>query len=899
MSKLLNLLVPLQAYPIPHCKKFVVEFPSIGAQNDEPLKAASDAGAANSARSALFELKHWESVMKKSELAPFVAAIVAIVSSGLANAKNARGTPSAKEMERLGAVYTDPGEIPQLEVEIDGKKLALPLEHTDVDARITGYVGRVRVTQTYRNPYDHPLEAIYVFPLPENSAVDDMKMKIGDRTIRAEIKEREAARRTYEAAKEKGHTAALLEQERPNVFTQSVANIAPKAKIDVEVSYLQDLTYDAGQYEFVFPMVVGPRFNPGSPTGTRSGSGWAKDTDQVPDASRISPPVLGSGERSGHDISLRVRVNAGLPVSHWDAPTHATVERPTLDGTLDLAIADTDRLPNRDFVLRYRVDSETPQATFLTHEDSRGGYFSLIVHPPKLDVEELVGRREMIFVVDVSGSMHGVPLSMCKDAMRNALRQLRPVDTFNVITFSGRTGQAFSAPRPANNTNTKEAAAFIDGLKAGGGTQMLQGVQAALSPEVGEGRHRYVFFMTDGYIGNEKAIFDGTQNLVEALDRRGQKARVFGFGVGSSVNRHLLDGIGKAGQGTTVYATTREDPTLAVNTFFRFVDHPVLSGLEIDWGDMAVSQVFPTRLPDLFASRPLVIHGRFEGKARGSVTIRAKGNGQREVIEAELDQSSKNQGGGSLATLWARSKIEDLERALWSGTNQQAIASITKLGIDYRIVTAYTSFVAVDESTRVDGRSKTIVQPVETPEGVNRLMAGAAGASLLGARSAQKGGYRSFGRGGIAMQGVGSGGGSGSAHGGFGAAFKSSRGEAEAPAKPVKRSVSEERKNDDKTPADRDASAPRIEVRSPRAQAAIHRELSRLIERLLSNHAVSGKLRLRFFLSTTGQVLQPKVSDARGIDQKFIDALLIELRQVKLPAGRGGTAAKVDVRFNL
>ncbi|MEM6734012.1 MAG: VIT domain-containing protein, partial [Myxococcota bacterium] len=289
---------------------------------------------------------------------------------------------SADERQAIGAVYTDPGEIPQLQVQRDGKTLDLPLEHTHVKSEITGFVARVEVTQTYSNPFDHPIEAIYVFPLPENSAVDDMRMEIGKRVVVAEIKKRQDAKATYEQAKRDGHTAALLEQERPNVFTQSVANIVPGEKINVVISYLQTLTYDDGQYEYVFPMVVGPRFMPGTPTG-KQGRGWSPDTNRVPDASRISPPILGGGLRSGHDISLELVAQAGIPIRGWDVPTHRVEETPTYDGSLKLKLSDADSIPNRDFVLRYAVDGKLPQATLLTHANGkRGGFFSLVIQPP-------------------------------------------------------------------------------------------------------------------------------------------------------------------------------------------------------------------------------------------------------------------------------------------------------------------------------------------------------------------------------------------------------------------------------------------------------------------------------------------------------------------------------------
>lgn len=612
----------------------------------------------------------------------------------------------AAPLQIASPVYTDPGEVPQLRVASD--KTPLPLEHTDVVASITGFVARVEVKQVYANPSKNPLEAIYVFPLPENSAVDDMRIRIGDREIRAEIKKRDEARQTYETAKEQGHTAALLEQERPNIFTQSVANIAPGSRIEVTISYVQTLTYDAGTYEMVFPMVVGPRYN-----------------GHTPDIAKITPLYFGEGERNGHDIAVDVTIHPGFPIVSYDVPTHETVSEKLADGGLHLKLAAHDKLPNRDFVLHYEVAGKLPQLAILTHGNGDSGEFAMILQPAKMDIDKLVGKREIIFVVDVSGSMHGVPLAMCKDAMREALRKLRPVDTFNVLVFASRTGQAFKEPIPANDANVLEGLKYIDGLTAGGGTEMADAVDAALRPSVEPDRHRYVFFLTDGYVGNEQQILDKAQVLVAKQKQTNARARVFGFGVGSSVNRMLIDGLGKAGDGASVYATTREDPVGAVNTFFRLIDAPVIENIQIDWGNAKVSEVYPSRIPDLFASRPTIIHGRFTGKADTTITVRGESQGRpmELVAKASLSPAAANDN-QALGSLWARSKVESLERDLWSGQDPKVIDQITQVGLSHRLVTAYTSFVAVDKSTKVDGKLQTVVQPVHAPEGVDMAMAG-------------------------------------------------------------------------------------------------------------------------------------------------------------------------------
>lgn len=634
---------------------------------------------------------------------------------------------AAPEGEAFTA-YTSPGELPHLEL-VDGAE-HLPLKHTDVKAWVRGFVAEVEVTQTYRNTHEEPIEAVYIFPLPENSAVNHMQMVIGKREIVAEIKKREEARQIYEDAKSRGNTAALLEQERPNIFTQSVANIAPGEDIDVVVRYVQDLTYDMGQYEFVFPMVVGPRFHQGAPLDQpQTGFGTHADTTLVPDASRISPPVAGPGTRTGHDISLSVDVDAGLPILAHSTPTHDVAVTKKAKHKLSATLSSRDDLPNRDFVLRYAVAGKKTSSVMMTHKGKGKGHFSLIVQPPELDVDKLVGKRELIFVVDVSGSMTGVPLAMCQTAMRESLRRLRPVDTFNVISFSGATSTAFDRARPANDHNIREGMAFIDRMRAGGGTYMADAVARALSSEVGEGRNRYVFFLTDGHVSIENRIFDLASDLVERLEDKGQRASVFGFGVGSSPNRHLIEGLSDAGGGISIFASNREDPVRGVNSFFHRIDHAVIRDLEIDWGQGKVSAVHPGELPDLFASRPLIVHGRY-GKLPDKVVVKGKAGRKKVEIPVTVRKPAKGQPSRALPVLWARSEIQDLRRKLWDGRDKGAIERITSLALDYSIVTAYTSFVAVDSSRVVgDGDPNTVLQPVETSEDTDPV---ASGATLYG-----------------------------------------------------------------------------------------------------------------------------------------------------------------------
>jgi Ca-activated chloride channel family protein len=473
-------------------------------------------------------------------------------------------------------------------------------------------------------------------------------------------------------------------------------------------------------------MVVGPRFMPGRPVEGPNGTGWHPDTTRVPDASRISPPYVGKGTRNGHDISIEVTAEAGFPITDYRAVTHAVAAKTLPDGSLRLALAEQDSIPNRDFILRYRAGADEPRAILQTSaKNGEEGYFSLAVYPPMLDVESLVGRREIIFVVDVSGSMAGLPLSLCRDAMRSALARLRPVDTFNIVTFAGESMRAFEAPRPANRQNVAEALRIVDGLRAGGGTQMVNAIDAALGTNVEKGRSRYVFFMTDGYVGNDDEIVGRSKDFVRALEERGQRARVFGFGVGSSVNRHLIDGLSRAGNGIAVYASSREHPDRAVNRFYYYIDRAVLSNLRVNWANFHVEELEPPEMPDLFASHAIILHGRYRG-APGNMTLRADAGG--ETVEIPIRVAKAVTTGNPtvvFGTLWARSKVQHLEEALLGRDQPDPREAIVKLGLEFNLVTRYTSLIAIDTSRKVgNGTPGLVVQPNERPEGVDLAMAG-------------------------------------------------------------------------------------------------------------------------------------------------------------------------------
>lgn len=591
-----------------------------------------------------------------------------------------------------------------------------PLEHTDVQADISGFLSRVTVTQQFSNPSTEPVEAIYTFPLPANGAVDRMTLRVGDRVVEGKIKPREEARAIYDAARASGRVASLLDQERPNIFTQSVANLMPGERVSVEISYVETLAYEDGSYRFVFPMVVGPRYIPGQPTGKQAG-GWSPDTTRVPDASRITPNVTPQGTRAGHDVSVTVNLDAGVPIVDLRSTLHDVDVQRTSDRTATVTLKDKAEIPNRDFILTYDVAGGKIEDALLTHRDERGGFFTLILQPPDRVAAEEVAPRELVFVLDTSGSMSGFPIEKAKETMDLAFAALRPQDTFNLITFAGDTRVLFPEPVSATAANLEKAQQFLRSQSGGGGTEMMTAIRTALDPSDKEDHVRVVCFMTDGYVGNDMEIVGEI--------KKHPNARVFSFGIGDSTNRFLLDEMAKQGRGEVEYVTLKDDGSAAARRFAERVRNPLLTDVSVDWNGLRVSDVMPARIPDVFAAKPIVVTGRYD--AAGKATIRIAGNqgGKRVVRELDVSLPDREPDHDVLATLWARNKIDAVMSEDWTGAQTGAPrpdvrAAVTQLGLSYGLMTQYTSFVAVEEMiVNEGGQQRRVDVPVEMPEGVS------------------------------------------------------------------------------------------------------------------------------------------------------------------------------------
>ncbi len=589
------------------------------------------------------------------------------------------------------------------------KEVPVPLKHTDVKGTISAYVAAVTVTQQFHNPYDGKIEAKYVFPLPQNAGINEFIMRVGERTIRGIIREREEAERIYEEARERGHVASLLTQERPNIFTQKVANIEPGKAIDINITYFHTLAYVDGWYEFVFPMVVGPRFNP---PGFTDGVGAVARGRHGLSGQGTEVQYLRPNERSGHDISLTLDIDAGVPIEELACASHVVkTERPA-PGKATVTLSPLDTVPNKDFVLRYKVAGKTVKSNLLVHRDERGGFFTLMLYPPESLNMIRRSPMEMVFVLDCSGSMSGRPIEQAKKAVERALRQLEPDDTFQIIRFSNNASQLGRAPIAAGADNVRKGLDYLSSLHGQGGTMMIRGIRAALDFPHDPRRLRVVSFLTDGYIGNDRQI-------IGEVHKRLGASRIFSFGVGSSPNRYLLDRMAKLGRGAVAYVGLDMNAGEVMDRFFDHVSHPAMADIEVDWGDMGAADVYPRRIPDLFVGRPVILTGRFTGAGKTAVRVRGKVGDERRdiVLTVNLDDPTVKHVG--IPVVWARMKIADLNDRSTHDSNRKLPEQIKQVALEYGLMSAYTAFVAVDSLSRTSGDYGTTVDvAVPVPDGV-------------------------------------------------------------------------------------------------------------------------------------------------------------------------------------
>jgi Ca-activated chloride channel family protein len=600
-----------------------------------------------------------------------------------------------------------------LAVDAQGNPGQCPLKHTDVKTEISGFLARTVVTQQFENPFADKIEAVYTFPLPAAAAVDDMTIVVGDRTVKGKIMRREEAQAIYDVARSRGQVAALLNQQRANVFTQAVANILPGQRINVTISYVETLQYDEGSYEWSFPMVVSQRYLPAGDSPARPpAAGEAPPSEGLADAAQISPPVMPEGQRAGHDISLEVIIDAGVPLVSFQSRTHEIEAlQPNAEKAL-VRLKDQATIPNKDFVLRYTVAGDQIADALLLHRNGEEGFFTFILQPPQRVTAPDVTPKELVFVLDTSGSMGGFPIEKAKEMMMLALDGLYPQDTFNVITFAGETHILFPQPVPATPGNLRKAKKLLADTEGNGGTEMMKAIRAALDPSDAQDHVRITCFLTDGQVGNDMEIISEV--------RKHPRARVFAMGFGSAPNRFLLDKITQNGRGEAEYVADGDTSGVA-KRFHERVRNPLLTDVSIEWIGLSVTDVYPKRIPDLFSAKPVIISGKYTVGGKGMIRLKGMMSGREFVREIPVELPERETEHDVLATLWARRKIDDLMGQDLNAAQANQISDdlkteIVKLGLAYRLMTQFTSFVAVEDATVTDGiEPRRVDVPVEAP----------------------------------------------------------------------------------------------------------------------------------------------------------------------------------------
>lgn len=601
----------------------------------------------------------------------------------------------------------------------------IPLKQTDVKMSIFGFVASVDVEQTFLNSYTEKIEALYIFPLPTNAAVDDMEITIGKRKIKGEIKTREEARKEYEQARDSGNRAALLEQERPNVFMTALANIEPNSQVVVKIHYTEKIAYDDGGFRFSFPMVVAPRYVPGDmqvKDGKLERLANPKPVNPVTDVDKVVPPNLPAGVRPGN-ITLILDLEAGFPIKKLNSITHQIKTDKVTASRYKIQLARLDEIPNRDFVLEYKIAGEQPEAVVMQASDQQGeGYFLMMAAPPSdFKIKDIVAR-EMIFIVDTSGSMSGLKMEQAKNAMRACLRGLNPQDDFNIIRFSSDFQPMWEKSQSVNQVNINQADQFVNNLRAVGGTEMYAPLMHALQHNramAGQPvKPRTIVFITDGQVANEAQI-------LEAVKQNLGQAKIFSFGIDSAVNEYFLRKLAEIGQGTAEFILpTQQDFESVINRFQSRISAPMLTNVAIDWGQMQVSDSYPNAIPDLYINQPIFISGKFRATGtREQVFIKALSAVGLSSLPIIIDTSVSNVRLRALSSLWARAKVESLSNKLIESPNNQNVRQeITQLGLKHKLLTQFTSFVALEEKTIVPkegGKPQTVMVPVPLPDNWN------------------------------------------------------------------------------------------------------------------------------------------------------------------------------------
>jgi len=569
----------------------------------------------------------------------------------------------------------------------DGGAALAPKVSTEVGIDVTGMVARTRVSQVFHNPASDFVEGVYVFPLPESAAVDHLWMRIGDRVIEGQIQEKAAARLTYEKAKGEGRKAALVEQQRPNLFTNHVAHIGPGERVEIRIEYQQPLRYENGEYRLRFPLAATPRYL--TPMAV---------LDPMPDEPKeleartgeeplLQPAFL---SRPSNPVDIAVVIDAGVPVEDVRSSYHETsVEKQGSQRTAIFLAREQDEA-DRDFELTWRVAAAAPQAAVFVDRRAQTDYALLMVVPPLPGAEEANAHRrmprEVVLVIDTSGSMEGASMQQAKEALAMALDTLTGRDRFNVVEFNSITRPLFPDALAATADNVQRAKEWVRALKAGGGTEMAPALTFALNGRDTPGHLRQVIFMTDGGVANEEALF-------QLITQRLGSSRLFTVGIGSAPNGHFMTKAAQFGRGTFTYVGDVREVREKMTQLFEKIESPVLRDVSIRWPDGTPVETFPAKVPDLYLGEPLVVSAAATAPLGTIVVSGLRGNQPWSVaLTPAID--SEHAGVGAL---WARAKIASLMDALARGADVNDIRPrVVQVALEHHLVSAYTSLVAVD-----------------------------------------------------------------------------------------------------------------------------------------------------------------------------------------------------------
>jgi Ca-activated chloride channel homolog len=578
---------------------------------------------------------------------------------------------------------------------------ALPLASTHVEARIVGVIAHVTVEQVYVNRGTRPINVRYVFPGSTRAAVHGLVMQVGDRRVRAQVKEKEQAQREFDQARADGKTATLLTESRPNVFTMHLANVLPKDRLAVTLEYSELLVPEAGTYEWVFPTVVGPRYVNGSQQN----------------ADFVSAPYQHAGEVPHATFSLDATLSAGMPIQSLSSPSHPLTATWEGKSSARFSLTPDATAGNRDVVVRYSLLGASTASGLLLSQGDTGNFFLLTVQPPARIPTTDIPPRDYLFVVDVSGSMYGFPLDTTKALMHDLVSQLRPTDTFNVLFFSGGSQVLSPTPLPATTKNLERAEAMISKASAGGGTELLPALEKALSLPRQPMTSRSVIIVTDGYVGCEREAFTLIRDRLD-------QANVFAFGIGSSVNRTLIEGLAHAGRGEPFFVLGQGEAHAQAERFRRYVQTPVLTNVKVQVDGFEASELEPAVQPDVFADRPIVVTGQWRGARKGTITVSgssAHGPWSKRFALSEVEPKPEHE---ALQWLWARERVRSISDFAAGQVSDEERKTVTHLGLTYGLLTPYTSFIAVLEAVRTRTPGTDVDQPLPMPAGVSDLAVG-------------------------------------------------------------------------------------------------------------------------------------------------------------------------------